>query len=163
MTYGLTTGLPARFLPCLHEFELVLPCRRVTCHSRVKSININTYTTHHCISSTDSPHELELPLRRDEGDGPVGVEFPQPHAAVERAVVKRYRWSPVGPASCVRVSLHYQFVVESELTVGHSCVFHKNMLTCTPYDAYLPTHFKSKVKLLGKSDRKNTLLVRLRV
>lgn len=71
--------------------------------------------------SENSPHELELPLRRYEGDGPIGVELSQPHAAVEGAVVQRHGRPPVRPAPRRRVSLHDELVVEPELAVGHPC------------------------------------------
>ena len=61
-------------------------------------------------------HELELAVRRNEGDGAVVLEARQPHALVELDVLHLYRLAPGRPSR----RLEHGLVIEAEPQLGHA-------------------------------------------
>eukprot|EP00968_Pinguiococcus_pyrenoidosus_P002251 scaffold122_cov236-Pinguiococcus_pyrenoidosus.AAC.2 len=65
-------------------------------------------------------HQLELAIRRDEGDGAIRVKLSEAHAAVEGAVVDlhdlRAAAAGVGPG----IAVHGELVVERKLALRHA-------------------------------------------
>lgn len=62
------------------------------------------------------PHELELPVRRDEGDGPVGLELAQADASVEGAVRDLHAWL----ADVRALVLDDELIVKAKLALRHA-------------------------------------------
>eukprot|EP00754_Rhynchopus_humris_P025902 Rhum_TRINITY_DN14977_c4_g1::Rhum_TRINITY_DN14977_c4_g1_i1::g.131956::m.131956 len=59
-------------------------------------------------------HQLETPVRRNEGDGTVGLKLSETHALVERGVLK------VDLVGLLRLALQHELVVEPELALWHA-------------------------------------------